>query len=287
MSCRTGPLRVGRSLRDLSTLFRQVQTSSVLPLVGIIFLPTNGRDPYSFFRQDRYTRHEVTAPRAVGPSGRTALGGLLEESFDVGDVLGEAVGWEGFEKDAAVALALDAWVEEHQDAAVVEAADEAAEALLEGDDGIGDLVVEEGLAAEGFDGLHASFDDGVGGDGEGEAVDDDAGELFALHVDSLPEGRGAEEDGVWSVAELLEEDVAGGGAVEEEWVGEFGEEALVGVAHLGVAGEEAEGAAFGDLEDAADAFGGLLGEVGLAWVGHVRREVKESLLFVVEVRGGR
>ena len=53
------------------------------------------------------------------------------------------------------------------------------------------------------------------GDGEGEAVDDDAGELLALDVDALPEGGGAEEDGVGGVAELLEQDVAGGRAVEE------------------------------------------------------------------------
>ena len=41
--------------------------------------------------------------------------------FYVGDVLGEAVGRERFEEDAAVALALDARVEEHEDAAVVRA----------------------------------------------------------------------------------------------------------------------------------------------------------------------
>ena len=133
--------------------------------------------------------------------------------------------------------------------------------------------------------LHAGFDYGVGGDGEGEAVDDDAGELLALDVYSLPEGGGAEEDGVGGVAELLEEDVAGGGAVEEQGVGEFGEEAVVDLAHLFVAGEEAEGSAVGDLEDAADAFGGFELEVGLARVGHVGRQVEEGLLFVVEVRG--
>ena len=75
--------------------------------------------------------------------------------------------------------------------------------MFEGDDGVGDLVVEEGFSAEGFDGLHAGFDYGVVGDGEGETVDDDAGELLALHVHSLPEGGGAEEDGVGGVAELL------------------------------------------------------------------------------------
>ena len=59
----------------------------------------------------------------------------------------------------------------------------------------------------------------------------------------------------------------------------------MGLAHLRVAGEEAEGAALGDLEDAADALGGLLLEVGLARVGHVWREVEQRLLRVVEVAG--
>jgi len=59
----------------------------------------------------------------------------------------------------------------------------------------------------------------------------------------------------------------------------------VGVAHLRVAGEEAEGAALGDFEDAADALCGFFGEVGLARIGHVGRQVEEGLLLVVEVRG--
>ena len=79
--------------------------------------------------------------------------------------------------------------------------------------------------------------------------------------------------------------MAGGGAVEEEGVGELGEEAVVDLAHLLVAGEEAEGAAFGDLQDAADAFGGAELEVGLAGIGHVGGQVEEGLLGVVEVAG--
>ena len=102
------------------------------------------------------------------------VSGFFEELFDVRDFVREAIGGETFEEDAAVALALDAGVEEHEDAAIGEGADEAAEALLEGDDGVGNLIVEEGLAACGFDGFHAGFDYGVVGDGEGEAVDDDA-----------------------------------------------------------------------------------------------------------------
>ena len=66
------------------------------------------------------------------------------------------------------------------------------------------------------------------GHGEGELVDDNAGELLALYVHSLPEGRGAEEDGVGGIAELLQEDVARGRAVQEQRVGQLGEEAMFG-----------------------------------------------------------
>ena len=70
-----------------------------------------------------------------------------EEGFDVGDGVGDAVGREGLEEDLAVALASDARIEEDEDAAVFEGTYEAAEALLESEDGFGNLVVEEGTAA--------------------------------------------------------------------------------------------------------------------------------------------
>ena len=107
------------------------------------------------------------------------------------------------EEYLAVTLAGNAGVEENKDAAVLKGADEAAEALLEGEDGFRDLVVEEGFATGFFDGLHAGLDDGVGGDSEGQAVNDDATESFALHVNALPEAGGAEENGVGSGAEFL------------------------------------------------------------------------------------
>ncbi len=131
---------------------------------------------------------------------------------------------------------------------------------------------------------HAGFDDRIGRDGEGQAVDDDAAELLALHVDSLPEAGCAEEDGVGGLAELLEQHVARRGAVEQQRIGQLGQQALVDLAHLRVAGEEAEGAAFGDLEHAANAFGGLLGKVRLARIGHVGRQIEQRLPLVVEVR---
>ena len=106
-----------------------------------------------------------------------------------------------------------------------ERADEAAEALLEGEDGRRDLVVVEGLAAGLLDGLHAGLDDRIAGDGEGQTVDDDATERFALHVNALPEAGGAEEDGVRSGAKLLQQGFARGGAVEKDGEVEYRQQA--------------------------------------------------------------
>ena len=72
MSCRTGPLRVGRSLRDAYTGLGD--TILLGPPVGRDDNDSDQRkDQYTSFATTRYTCHEVTAPRAVGPSGRTRL----------------------------------------------------------------------------------------------------------------------------------------------------------------------------------------------------------------------
>jgi hypothetical protein len=65
LSCRTGPLRVERAF---ARLFR----ASRGPPVGRNYLRSDQReDLASRLCKTRYTRHEVAAPRAVGPSGRT------------------------------------------------------------------------------------------------------------------------------------------------------------------------------------------------------------------------
>ena len=131
---------------------------------------------------------------------------------------------------------------------------------------------------------HACLHDGIAGDREGKAVDDDAAQRFALHIDALPEARRAEEDGVRRGAELFEQRFARSGAVQKDRKVEHGHEAFVEVAHLRVAGEEAEGAAPRDLKNAADAVGGSLGKFRIARIGHVGRQVEQRLFAVAEVR---
>jgi len=61
---------------------------------------------------------------------------LGEEFFDIGDVVGAAIGRQGVEECGAVAGGADAGVEQHEYSTVRERADEATEALLECEDGL-------------------------------------------------------------------------------------------------------------------------------------------------------
>ena len=67
MSCRTGLLRGGRSLRDAYTGLGRI--SSIGLRDARHDHPADHREAHA----KRYTHHEVVAPRAAGPSGRTYL----------------------------------------------------------------------------------------------------------------------------------------------------------------------------------------------------------------------
>ena len=114
---------------------------------------------------------------------------------------------QAVDEDASVLFFQDAVVEQDEKAAVVERADQASESLFQGDDSCGDLILKECVAAVGVDCFHASGDDRIAGNREGQAVDDDATQLLALYVDSLPQRRGGEQDGVRREAELFQEGI--------------------------------------------------------------------------------
>jgi hypothetical protein len=71
MSCRTGPLLAGRSLRDVYTLTWQVPAAAILPMVGTINVPPTIGRPLESCPAQTGTPHEVVAPRDQGarPAG--------------------------------------------------------------------------------------------------------------------------------------------------------------------------------------------------------------------------
>src|SRR3712207_2843872 len=152
---------------------------------------------------------------------------------------------QGLHERCPVAFGEDAAVEDGANAAVAAAADQAAKALLELEDGLGNGVLEERFLEE----LATGGDDGVGGAGKGELGDDEQAEGRADDVDPLPEGGGAEDDDVRGRAQALDE--LPGAAVQalgEDEDAHLLERALDGAGRRlerGVGGEEDEGAAAG------------------------------------------
>src|SRR5690606_26360724 len=78
---------------------------------------------------------------------------------------------QAFHEDAAVAAA-EARVTEHEDAAVVDGADQASGALFQCDDGAGQLPVAERIAAAATNGVESRFEHRGVGRGEWQLVDD-------------------------------------------------------------------------------------------------------------------
>src|SRR6202041_3418345 len=112
---------------------------------------------------DRYTRHEVAAPRAVGPSGRTCP----SESGQI-ELLGVVFVGEGFKVGAAAGFVEAGCADEDQLLALAEALGVEGGRAADHADGreLGDLV---GDGHEGRDGA-----EGLGVEGGVEAGEEDA-----------------------------------------------------------------------------------------------------------------
>src|SRR5690606_35947623 len=89
--------------------------------------------------------------------------------------------------------------------AIVEIADQASDALLQRQDGLGELRVGERIAAGAADRIDASLDEGVARHRERQLVDDDETQRRPLDVDALPEARGPEQHGIAGLAKPLEQ----------------------------------------------------------------------------------
>ena len=96
-------------------------------------------------------------------------------------VIGQAL-----DEHATVLFFQNAIIKKNEKPAVVKRTDQASEALFQRDHGGGDLILKECIAAVRINCFHARRDYRIAGHGEGKPVDNDATELFALNVHSLP-----------------------------------------------------------------------------------------------------
>ena len=87
---------------------------------------------------------------------------------------------------------------------------------LSGEDRLRHLKFGEGVAAVFVEGIDTRGDDGIAGNGKGQTVDDDAGELVAGNVNTLPKAGSGEQDRARSVLEALQQDGAWRGTLQQQ-----------------------------------------------------------------------
>src|SRR5690606_12843218 len=101
-----------------------------------------------------------------------------------------------FQEHAAVAARAQPRVADDDEPAVVEVADQPADALLQREDGLRNLKLRKRIAARAADRLDARMHERIAGRGERQLVDRDEPERTPAHVDALPEAARAEQHGV-------------------------------------------------------------------------------------------
>src|ERR1700676_2517181 len=137
----------------------------------------------------------------LGRDHRKLLAWFLHEPFDCGDVPGGRVRRKRFHENFTILHALDAVVENGQDAAIGARTDEPPKALLERQNRLGHLVLREGIAAVLLQCFYTRRYYRVGGHGERQLVHNHTGKLVAAYVHALPETRRGEEHRAYSRAE--------------------------------------------------------------------------------------
>jgi hypothetical protein len=107
--------------------------------------------------------------------------------LNICNVIRYAVRRQTLDEYVPVGLVLDAPIKHDQYTAVGSRPDEPAKSLLEGNGGLGNLIVEESAASAILDRLDAGHEDWIAGHAKRKAVDNHATQLLALYVDALPE----------------------------------------------------------------------------------------------------
>ena len=106
-------------------------------------------------------------------------------------------------------------IAEHDEAAIVEIANEPPDALFEREHGLRQLELVERVASGSADRLGARLHERIARHGERQLVDHDEPQRAAAHVDALPEAAGAEQDRVAVGAKLIQQLAARASALHE------------------------------------------------------------------------
>ena len=102
----------------------------------------------------------------------------------------------GLQEFLAIALSYYPRVQDDHYTPVVSAANEPTKALLETQNGLGELIIHKGIASGSADPLHPGLGQRLIRDGKGQLGDDDIRKGWSLDVHTLPETHSTKQDTV-------------------------------------------------------------------------------------------
>ena len=148
------------------------------------------------------------------------------------------------------------------------------------------MIVAEGIAAGGIDGLDARFDQRFARRGERQFDDDDVAQRVSANIDALPESVGAENDSLRALSQSLDHRGASQPLALNEQVelglGKSPSEQVGELPHHVIAGEQHQRSATGLYHEVFDAFGSSAAKsLGFGWGGQVGLNVHIHLLAEV------
>src|SRR5262249_45997739 len=167
---------------------------------------------------------------------------VIEKLLDVLNLPSNAGGRQALQKTLPITLRHDPRVEDREHAAIGRAADQSAQPLLQRDDRRRHRIAVETVAAVIVYVTLPRADHRVGRHGERKLINDHPRQGLAAHVNSLPETRSGEQDGVRRRAEFVEDARTRAFALHQDREINLELDHLAQRLHLRIAGAKHEGA---------------------------------------------
>ena len=197
-------------------------------------------------------------------------------------------GWQRLEKNLAVVTAAQAPIEHGDNASVVNSAQQASGPLFEGEGCFGECDVAEGVFTEAAGVLTAGFHQGITRHSKGETINDDQAQRGPADVDTFPKRGRRKQRAVAMVAQLIEQDGLGALPLFEHrnaHLFQGGGQALVGIVHGAVAGEQQQRSSLGEGEQEEHLVVKAAHVLGIIGLDHVGGAVQSRTATMIEGRG--
>src|ERR1044072_5872188 len=198
------------------------------------------------------------------------------------DVRSDATLRQTLQEQAAVALGFQPRVEHREHVPVASATYQSSQALFQTDDRLRHAVLKKTRAAFVLNVALARGDNRIGWHRKRQFIDNHTRQLFAAHVNSLPETCGGKQSRVWSLTKPLEQTSLRCTALDETRIVNLRHGQIVKRLHARQTSRQHKRTPFSCADDLNHLGGGSFGPLTRTRIGHLRRQIQQRLPLVVE-----